>query len=322
MENYEKKYKESIERMKSWVKGEHPECYSEAQKAAEFIFPELKESEDERIRKEIIDFLKLPHPQFIGKRDHEKWIAWLEKQGEKKDYYTKQELIDMGFSFTLNGDIVTPDEMMEDMKKYLAWEEKHDEQKQADTPKFKVGDWITNGDYTWEVVNVTKLDYVLRSQRGIVDDDISYVDKEFNLWSIQNAKDGDVLVTPSEIGSESNEQIFLFKAINNRDYVDNCIEYYGCVYNGVFHKNKTGYMGTTLDTFYPATKEQRDLLFQKMKEEGYEWNSKKKELKKIEPKKLDADKVIEWLKNNGWCTVGGPKVEIAQINKFKKDFGL
>ena len=33
---------------------------------------------------------------------------------------------------------------------------------------------------------------------------------------------------------------------------------------------------------HPATKEQRDLLFQKMKESGYEWDAEKKELKKIE----------------------------------------
>ena len=36
--------------------------------------------------------------------------------------------------------------------------------------------------------------------------------------------------------------------------------------------------------FVPATREQRDLFFQKMKEAGYEWNAKKKELKKIEQK--------------------------------------
>lgn len=41
--------------------------------------------EDERMRKEIIDFLRLPHPQFVGKRDHEKWIDWLEKQGDNKE---------------------------------------------------------------------------------------------------------------------------------------------------------------------------------------------------------------------------------------------
>ena len=51
----------------------------------EYTFPELKESEDERIRKEIIQFLQLPHPQFVGKRNYEECIAWLEKQGGKVD---------------------------------------------------------------------------------------------------------------------------------------------------------------------------------------------------------------------------------------------
>ena len=64
-------------------------------------------------------------------------LAWLEKQGKHKDYYTKQELIDMGFSFTLNGDIVTPNEMMEDIKKYLAWHEKQSEQKPNFRERYK-----------------------------------------------------------------------------------------------------------------------------------------------------------------------------------------
>lgn len=67
------------------------------------FFPELKESEDERIRKEIINFLELPHPQFVGKRDHEKWIGWLEKQKGceyiKKDWFehVKQSWYKEGF---------------------------------------------------------------------------------------------------------------------------------------------------------------------------------------------------------------------------------
>lgn len=36
-------------------------------------------------------------------------------------------------------------------------------------------------------------------------------------------------------------------------------------------------------TAYPATKEQRDMLFAKMKEAGYEWDAEKKELRKIKP---------------------------------------
>lgn len=56
-------------------------------------FPELKESEDERIRKELIDAVQglwdtdeLPQPLSVKRKNQ--WIAWLEKQGEQKS--TKQ----------------------------------------------------------------------------------------------------------------------------------------------------------------------------------------------------------------------------------------
>lgn len=48
----------------------------------EHIFPELKESENERIRKELICFLETEIPQ-CNARD--KYIDWLEKLGEKND---------------------------------------------------------------------------------------------------------------------------------------------------------------------------------------------------------------------------------------------
>lgn len=44
----------------------------------EYIFPELKESEDEIIRKEIIDYIS----KSTGCK---RWVAWLEKQGEKSN---------------------------------------------------------------------------------------------------------------------------------------------------------------------------------------------------------------------------------------------
>ena len=49
--------------------------------------PNLLKNENERIADEIIQFLYLPHPQFVGKREHEKWIAWLEKQAKLVKYY-------------------------------------------------------------------------------------------------------------------------------------------------------------------------------------------------------------------------------------------
>ena len=83
--NYEKAYKDALERMKSWARGEHPECFTEAQKAAEFIFPELAESEDEMIRKALIRFHKSTID--IDGIKGEDILAWLEKQGKQKPIY-------------------------------------------------------------------------------------------------------------------------------------------------------------------------------------------------------------------------------------------
>ena len=51
------------------------------------VFPELKESEDERIRKELIGFLthRAEVTGFIDEdKDCKRWIAYLEKQKEQK----------------------------------------------------------------------------------------------------------------------------------------------------------------------------------------------------------------------------------------------
>lgn len=52
----------------------------------EYIFPELKESEDERIRKEIIRIVDIwtNSCPIVNGIPAETLLAWLEKQGEKK----------------------------------------------------------------------------------------------------------------------------------------------------------------------------------------------------------------------------------------------
>ena len=86
--NYEKKYKEALERARQF--SEHP-LQEDSSNIVEYIFPELRESENERTRKEIISFLQLPHKQFVGERKQEKWIAWLEKQGEQKPAWSEDD---------------------------------------------------------------------------------------------------------------------------------------------------------------------------------------------------------------------------------------
>ena len=73
--DYEKKYKEALNWMQSLYDGLH----GATKKDAEHYFPELKESEDERIRKELICFLETEIPQCAAR---DKYVAWLEKQKE------------------------------------------------------------------------------------------------------------------------------------------------------------------------------------------------------------------------------------------------
>ncbi len=81
-------YKKKYEKLKRFVNDLYPHMSDYCKEKIGGYFHKSAESEDERIRKEIIDFLELPHHQFAGKRDHEKWIAWLEKQDKQKYFDT------------------------------------------------------------------------------------------------------------------------------------------------------------------------------------------------------------------------------------------
>ena len=82
--DYEKKYKEA----QGWIEKIYPTLQHEQQMEAEAFFPELKESENEKIRKAIhiyldwLDGRKDCQPK--GDYTIKDMIAWLEKQGEQK----------------------------------------------------------------------------------------------------------------------------------------------------------------------------------------------------------------------------------------------
>lgn len=268
--NYEQKYKEVLERAQK----ELQTCGSADCDAAKQIFrffPELKESEDEKIRKEIIQSIK-DNMCVIHK---DKCLVWLEKQGEQK-----------------------PIDKVE--------------------PKFKIGDWITNGEYTWKVTDTKPLDYTIQSPNGDeIDDTISYVDEHFHLWTIQDAKDGDVLFTTC---NNSNEMVFIYHGIEFD--VFNCYFLYSHTRNE--HKIFNSACSVKAD-IYTATKEQRDLLFQKMKEAGYEWDAEKKELKKVEPKPAWSEEdekklqdVIYWFEI--FCEKNQTKPEMKESLDWLKSF--
>lgn len=79
--DYEKKYKEALKRAKKCLDENRDTCFVRP----DVIFPELAESEDEKIRKDIIKFLIDVNNGAYTKSELEiaSWIAWLEKQGKK-----------------------------------------------------------------------------------------------------------------------------------------------------------------------------------------------------------------------------------------------
>ena len=80
MEYYKKKYEEALVKLQElFQKGEKNNSLviNNYRKLFEEIFPELRDSEDEMIRKELIGMVEEDWP---GRSDV---LAWLEKQGEK-----------------------------------------------------------------------------------------------------------------------------------------------------------------------------------------------------------------------------------------------
>ena len=107
IEEKAKRYDEAL----SWMGELYPTMEGAMKEDAEHYFPELKESEDERIRKEIRDYLynDLHNISQLTPRtnEFEKWLAWIEKQGEQKQEWSEEDLISLGYLATFvdeNGD--------------------------------------------------------------------------------------------------------------------------------------------------------------------------------------------------------------------------
>lgn len=266
-----------------------------SQSLKEEMFPELKESEEERIRKALIDFFNRGAKngeQTNGVCDKD-ILAWLEKQGEQHPKFRIGDTIEKKST----GDIVTISEIDLKNREYRLsntgfipfkyenlW--KLVEQKPTDKvkPKFHEGDWILI-DKPCQIISINDNGtYIVRycdtEEMHLLS--MNFCDSHFHLWTIQNTKDGDVLYTSSTASNE----IFIFKGLSK----EGNIECY-CSYDSEdkYCEGKYHFIGEPTFMTRPATKEQRDLLFQKMKEAGYEWDAEKKELKKISQRMISAE---------------------------------
>lgn len=142
------------------------------------------------------------------------------------------------------------------------------------SPKYKAGDWIVSkyGDL-FQIKEVVAGGYKLLCPSGNEEiNSFGIVDKSSHLWTIKDAKDGDILCVYNNI--------FIFKEYINWEYK---VYSYCELFNGEkIASDHCAYICSgDEETLMPATKEQQKLLFEKIAEAGYKWDAEKKELKKL-----------------------------------------
>lgn len=238
---------------------------------ADEIFSEFEESEDERIRKALLnEFIHLQSKgyKFAG-LEGEEIVTWLEKQGEQKLYVNDnakemfiealervEEQNNKGYKLT----DCDKNSWWEDFKAYTSCIIEQKPAKKVES-KFKVGDWIANDYCAGKIIALTDDAYLLDSGQGIP----FSCKHNAHLWTIEDAQDGDILAF-------DNNTIVMFKDLYNATTFHS----YCHIEDGLFDVSKDEmpdwWEG---EGFHPATKEQCDFLFAKMKEAGYEWNAEK-----------------------------------------------
>lgn len=216
----------------------------------EEIFPELIECNDEKIKEEIINYFECQsRDEPCRKSIHDKWIAWIEKQGQT---FTKEEVG--------NANKVEP--------------------------KFKAGDWVIDKQgivhqISNVIENVTNHTYVYDIVGGGYFNDNT---EGVRLWNINDAKDGDVLITIN------GKRPFIYKGCLDPNHPDSPVAYCGIDTKGYFYRGlgKINHWWTDGEV-KPATKEQSDTLMKAMTDAGYTFDFEKKELKKISQRMISAE---------------------------------
>ncbi|MBO6273884.1 hypothetical protein J6O48_14095 [bacterium] len=215
------------------------------------IFPELKESEDERIRKDCIKYLDWEYQHCSFNEDKmkiEKCITWLEKQGEQKST-DKTE------------------------------------------PKFKIGDWIVNnkdGKF-FEVSKVRENSYrIINQEREVFNIHIDVVENDYHKFTVEDAKHGDILtaeVKRSELDyytdyTSYEEITFVYiKSLEDNDNI-HCCCYLDNTTNSLFLSQEK-ISKCFIRNIKPATKEQYNKLYTKLSTCKFKYDSKNNKLTKL-----------------------------------------
>ena len=167
---------------------------------------------------------------------------------------------------------------------------------------------------------MTKHEYTLAGCDGsVITCPIQEIDKSASIFTLQDVKDGDVLAYKDEISLYKHD-------------IKNCTKQettfggfvYHCCYDGKRFIMDSLYSLTEQDKMdiHSATKEQRNLLFQKMYEAGYEWDAERKELRKLsqsEVTKMDGQEQKSAWSEKDEAGLGDSLWAIQQARAIAKD---
>lgn len=232
---------------------------------------ELKESEDEMIKTAILNNLK----KMCGNCQDdvcgvhiEDAIAWLEKQGKKPQCKSALEAI---------WEEKVDDANKIEPKDYSSIDPHFGKPADKVNPKFHEGEWtVSKLDRKARQISEVHFDeynsyYVVNGK----DVNLEEYDRLHHLWTINDAKDGDVLVTVDD-----ENRPFIYKGCLDPNHPDSPVAYCGIDAVGYFCSGgcKFNHWWTS-DKVQPSTKEQRDTLMKAMTDAGYTFDFDKKELK-------------------------------------------
>lgn len=322
--------------------GEYKVKYT--QEVLEKYINSMSNKDDERLRKTTIAFLKDFAEQ--GYENAIECIDWIKKQSESSQTNERAWLYLVSDVLTWKDGIgqYLDDPRVQELAKRLCSEYAQklynnsnssntgkNEQKSADKiePKFHKGDWITI-DKPCQIININDNgNYIVQYCDDEKTHELSknFCESYFHIWAINDAKDGDVLALSWLEDKNLWEKIIIFKKYHSEGikglYSIPCVEGYGKTFkNGkmAFTDEEVPYYSKTWTcNLHPATKEQRGLLFQKIKETGYKWNTETNTFEKlVEPKFKAGDKIVNSLAE--YMVAPGTQGIISEITDDKYIF--
>ena len=146
-------------------------------------------------------------------------------------------------------------------------------------PKYKVGDWVVIDfdslpDKVRKITSIDKLPY--NHNQYWTNEDTWFGDgTKTHLWTIADAKDGDLLAY--DIYEEEAPLIIIFKAYEPSRWGDTVLSYCSLSAKSCdFHSFNLHHKP---DGWHPVTEEQRQFFFSKLQEAGCVWDAEKKEVR-------------------------------------------